>query len=94
MVKAEVKTKEGSQWVKHSGVGHQPGTRKCCQGGREDSQRSQEKDKMWGPIRWGKRLMGEKENSKMALRLGIIGRGFLHPRQKVRGEGQGGEHRG
>ena len=49
---------------------------------------------MWGPIRWGKRLMGEKENSKVALGLGLIGRRFLHPRQKVRGEGQGGEHRG
>ena len=37
--------------------------------------------------------MGEKENSKTALRLGLIGRGFLHPRRKARGEGRGGEHR-
>lgn len=94
-MKAEVKAKEGSQWVKRSGVGHQPGTRKHCQGGREHSQRrSQEKDRMWGVVRWEKRLMGEKENSKMALRLGLIGRGFLHLRQKLRGEGWGGEHRG
>ena len=48
---------------------------------------------MRGPIRWGKSWMGEKENSKTTLRLGLIGRGFLHPRRKVGGEGRGGEHR-
>lgn len=33
--------------------------------------------------------MGEKENSKMALRLGLIGRGSLHLRQKLRGRRMG-----